>query len=168
MNLSRPSARVRRANALLLRIALSSMLVTAVWAQSSTSTVLGTVVDAQGAAVSGSSVKLINEGTADERAVKTDGTGAFLLPNLLPGTYTARVESPGFQSYRKQNIVLSASERLSLGTIQLSVGAVTETISVTAETNVVQSASSESSAVLTSQQLGSVTQRGRNVVGFLR
>ena len=144
------------------------MLVTAAWAQSSTSTILGTVVDGQGGAVSGASVTLINEGTADERAVKTDGAGSFLLPNLQPGTYTARIESPGFQTYRKQNNVLSASERLSLGTIQLSVGAVTETISVHADATVVQSASSEGSAVLTTEQLESVTQRGRNVVGFLR
>ena len=87
---------------------------------------------------------------------------------MLPGSYTAKVESSGFQTYRKQGNVLSASERLSLGTIQLTVGSVTETVSVTAEAAVIQVASSESSAVLTTQQLSTVAQRGRNVTGFLR
>src|SRR6188508_2677439 len=87
--------------------------------QSSTSTVLGTVVDAQGATVPGASVALINEGTGDQRTANTDNSGNFLFPSVLPGTYTAKVESQGFQTYRKQGNVLSASERLSLGTIQL-------------------------------------------------
>ena len=106
-------------------LALSLFAVGSAWAQSSTSTVLGNVVDAQSGAVSGATVSVTNEGTADQRTVTTDSSGGFLLPNLLPGTYTAKVESPGFQAYRRQGIVLSASERLSLGTIQLSVGAVT-------------------------------------------
>ena len=168
MQLFQSSDYLRRAKAILVGLVLSTIVATPGWSQSSTSTVLGTVVDAQGSVVPGASVTLINEGTADERAVKTDSTGGFLLPNLQPGTYTAKVESTGFQTYRKQGNILSASERLSLGTIQLSIGALTETISVVADAAVVQSASSESSAVLTTQQLESVTQRGRNVVGFLR
>ncbi|MCU1325374.1 MAG: hypothetical protein JWN34_744 [Bryobacterales bacterium] len=168
MRVLKPSRYARRVYSLLLTIVISSIAALSAWAQSSTSTVLGTVVDAQGGAVSGATVTLINEGTNDQRTAATDSTGGFLVPNLLPGTYTAKVESAGFQTYRKQGNALSASERLSLGTIQLTVGAVTETISVTAEAAVVQSASSEGSAVLTTQQLESVTQRGRNVVGFLR
>ena len=145
-----------------------SVLAASAGAQSSTSTILGTVVDPTGAAVTGASVTLINEGTADERVVKSDNNGSFVVANLQPGNYTAKVESTGFQIYRKQGNALSASERLSLGRIQLSIGAVNETVNITAETSVVQSASSENSAVLTTQQLDSVTQRGRNVVGFLR
>ena len=131
---------------------------TLAWPQSSTSTVLGTVLDAQGGAVSGASVALINEGTGDQRSATTDGTGNFLFPSVPPGTYTAKVESPGFQTYRKQGNVLSASERLSLGMIQLTVGSVNETVSVTSEAAVVQTASAESSPVLTAHQLEIIAQ----------
>ncbi len=168
MRIFRSVFHARASQALLILTALSLAFGTLAWPQSSTGTILGTVLDAQGSAVSGASVVVINEGTGDQRPGATDSTGNFVVPNLQPGTYTAKVESTGFQKYQKQGNVLSASERLSLGTIQLSVGAVTETINVTAEAAIVQSASSESSAVLTSQQLESVTQRGRNVVGFLR
>jgi hypothetical protein len=91
----------RRVSALFVPIVLSFFALTAAWAQSSTSTILGSVVDAQGGAVSGATVSLINEGTNDQRTATTDSTGGFLIPNLLPGTYTAKVESPGFQAYRK-------------------------------------------------------------------
>ena len=158
----------RGPRALLFLAALGLTYSTPIWSQSSTSTVLGAVVDAQGGAVTGASVALINEGTGDQRVAVTDHTGSFLLTNLQPGTYTAKVESKGFQIYRKEGNVLPASERLSLGTIQLTVGSITETVAVVADAAVVQSASSESSALLTTQQLESVTQRGRNVVGFLR
>lgn len=159
---------VRTSFAIFILVTLALVSGGPVWSQSSTSTVLGTVVDAQGGAVSGASIALINEGTGNQRSATTDGAGNFLFPSVLPGVYTAKVESPGFQTYRKQGNVLSASERLSLGVIQLSVGSVTETVSVTAEAAVVQTASSESSAVLTTQQLATVAQRGRNVTGFLR
>ncbi len=160
--------RVRAFRILLVLASVWFTFSTVGWSQSSTSTVLGTVVDAQGGAVAGAAITLIDEGTRDERSVRTEGNGSFLIPNMLPGTYTVKVASTGFQTYLKQGAALTASERLSLGTIQLTVGSVTETVNVTAESAVVQSASSESSAVLTTQQLQSVAQRGRNVVGFLR
>ena len=168
MHVFQPSSIFMRVRSLLSSVTVISVLVVSAWAQSSTSTILGSVVDTTGAAVAGATITLINEGTNDERVVKSDNNGSFVVANLQPGNYTAKVESSGFQTYRKQGNALSASERLSLGTIQLSIGSVNETINVTAEASVVQSASSEGSAVLTTQQLDSVTQRGRNVVGFLR
>jgi hypothetical protein len=136
--------------------------------QSSTSSVLGSVTDASGSAIVGATVTLVNEGTQDSRTVTTDATGSFLFASILPGTYTARVESEGFQAYERRGIGLSANERLPLGAIPLTIGAVTETISVTADAAVVQTESSESSAELSSRQLSTVSQRGRNVVGYLK
>src|SRR5688500_441938 len=122
MHYSRLIRHAGGSHALLVVIAILLALGVPAWPQHSTSTVLGTVVDAQGGTVAGASVALINEGTSDQRTVTSDNSGNFLFPNVLPGTYTAKVESQGFQTYRKQGIFLSAQERLSLGTIQLTVG----------------------------------------------
>jgi hypothetical protein len=154
--------------ALLTFTALLLLVSTSAWAQSSTSSVLGTVLDAQGGSVSGAAVTLVSETTNEQRTATTDSTGNFVFTNVQPGTYTARVEGKGFQTYKRQGIALTASERLALGNISLTVGSVTETIVVTAESAVVQTASAEGAAVLTTEQLGSITQRGRNVVGYLR
>ncbi len=155
-------------SALLTFTALLLLVSTSAWAQSSTSSVLGSVLDAQGGSVPGAAVTLVSETTNDQRTFTTDSSGNFVFTSVQPGTYTARVESKGFQAYKKKGIVVSASERLSLGNISLVVGSVAETIVVTAESAVVQTASAEGAAVLTTEQLGSITQRGRNVVGYLR
>jgi len=123
------SCYVMRSRVLLALTALWLAFGTRAWPQSSTSTALGTVVDTQGGAIAGAAVTLINEGTSDERSVRTDGSGNFLFAGMLPGDYTLKVEHPGFQTYRKQGNALTASERFSLGTIQLNVGSVTDTVS---------------------------------------
>ena len=139
---------VRTSRAIVMLVALCLLLAAPALPQSSTSTVLGSVTDAQGAAIVGANVTLVNEGTQERRTASSDESGNFQFTNILPGNYTARVESEGFQAYERQGIGLRANERLPLGAIQLSIGAVTETVSVTAEAAVVQTQSSESSAEL--------------------
>ena len=138
------------------------------WSQSTSSTILGAVTDPQGNAVAGSNVTLISEGTGDQRSSQTDSTGSFVFPAVPPGSYIVTVASQGFQTYRKTGISLTASERFSLGSIQLQIGSITETITVAAQGATVQTASAESSAVLTTNQIENIAMRGRNVSGFLR
>jgi hypothetical protein len=111
-------------------------------------------------------VTLINEGTGEQRTATTAETGSFVFPSLLPGQYTVKIECQGFQAYQKTGNALSATERLNLA-IQMSVGSLTETIKVTAEGATVQTASSESSSLLTSNQLDTIAQRGRVVTNYL-
>ena len=137
-------------------------------AQTITGTVLGTVTDPTGNVIVGARVTVTNQGTRDQRAVTTNETGGFVVPSLLPGSYTERVESQGFQTYQRTDNILSASDRLSLGNIQLSLGSVAETVTVTAQGALVQTASAENSALLTNRQIEDIAQRGRNIVGMLR
>jgi hypothetical protein len=129
---------------------------------------LGTVVDPSGNVIVGASVILIHEGTGDQRSLSTDVTGSFVFPSLLPGTYTVRVESQGFQRFEKRGKALSAAERLSLGSIQLTIGSLAETVTVNAQGTTVQTASAEPSALLTTEQLDTVAQRGRNIPSMLQ
>lgn len=137
-------------------------------AQTVTGTISGSVVDASGQVVSDAAVTLINERTNDARNTLTNETGSFNFPAVQPGAYTIRVEQRGFQILLRTGNVLTANERLALDNLQLSVGDVSETVTVTAEGTQVQTDSSEHSALLSAKQLELVSVRGRDVVSLLR
>ena len=71
-----------------------------------------------------------------------------LFPQLSPGTYTLTIESKGFKRTERTNLELVANDKLALGTITLEVGAVTDTVTVTAEATLVQSESAERSLAI--------------------
>src|SRR5262249_20911367 len=115
-------------------------------AQNVTGTISGTVVDPQKQVVPGATVTVINEGTGDARVVVTDTRGAFQAANLQPASYTVRVEMQGFRTIERKANVLTAAERLSLGTLALEVGALGETIVVEAAGTHVNTGESQHSA----------------------
>ena len=67
-------------------------------------TVLGTVVDASGATVSGATVKLTNLGTSETRTTQTSSAGTFTFPNLTAGMYRVEVEMAGFKHFTRENV----------------------------------------------------------------
>ncbi len=155
-----------RARVLILLAAV--LLPAAASAQSVSGSISGLVVDPSSQVVPGASVTLIDEETGASRVTATNNTGAFTFSSVLPGHYTARVELSGFRPFERQHLVLPANERLSLGTIQLVVGALSETVTTTAEGSFVQTTSSERSALLTDKQIEMVAVRGRDVMSLLR
>jgi len=137
-------------------------------AQTISGSISGTVVDPSGNVVPAVSVKLASERTGEERTVATNETGDFVFPALQPGSYTVVVEVAGFRPLRKTGNILSAAERLSVGNLALTVGAVTESITIAAQAVTVQTSSTEHSALIGSRQLEQISIRGRDVVSMLR
>ena len=139
----------------------------AAWAQSSSGTITGRVLDPTGQTVPGATLTLTKTDTRDVRTFTTPATGDFVFTALQPGPYTLKVQASGFKLVEKTDLNLSASERLPAGDIMLQVGSLTDTISVTAETATVQTASSERGALIDSNQVSNLTTRGRDVFGLL-
>jgi hypothetical protein len=98
----------------------------------------------------------------------SDGNGAFVVTELLAGTYDVTVSLSGFKTYVQTGVVLSANERVALRAITLEVGQLEETISVTAEAARIQTQSAERSGVITQEQLQEVTLKGRDYMGMLK
>src|ERR1044072_5971666 len=92
------------------------------YAQTISSTLLGTVSDPSGNLIPRAVVVVTNESTGEQRSSVTDASGSFNFPSLLPGSYTVRVEATGFRALEKKNNVLTANERLSVGDLQLTLG----------------------------------------------
>ena len=137
-------------------------------AQLNTGTIVGVVHDASGLVVSGAEVQVTSERTADVRTTTTNEVGRFSLPALPAGSYTVRVSAKGFQTAERKGVVLTSNEYLSLGDIVLQVGSTTETITVSAGTAVIQTASAEVSALIENKQLNMLMTRGRDVLSLLR
>ncbi|MGH9633116.1 MAG: carboxypeptidase regulatory-like domain-containing protein, partial [Bryobacteraceae bacterium] len=129
--------------------------------------ITGTVVDPTQNVVVGAEITLINEGTGQTSATQSNNTGAFIFPNALAGTYTVRVQAPGFSVLERSRQVLNAGESLALGDLELAVGTVSEKVTVEAQGTVVQTDSSNQTAVLTTSQLGGLMSRGRDIVSLM-
>jgi Carboxypeptidase regulatory-like domain/TonB-dependent Receptor Plug Domain len=153
----------------LYSIALGVWLLAAVAsAQSVSGSISGSVVDPSHQMIPGATVTLVNEQTGVTRTTTTNETGTFVFSAVQPAKYTVRIEMQGFRAAARQNIVLPANERLSIGVVQLDVGGVTETVTTTAEGSFVQTTSSERSALLTDKQIEMVAVRGRDVMSLLK
>lgn len=133
-----------------------------------TGTITGTAMDPTRQVIVAMPVTLVSDRTGESRSTNTNEQGNFNFPAVLPGTYTIKIDAPGFKAYRQTNLVLNANERLSLGEVLLSIGAVTDTITIEAQGATVQTASSERSGVITSDQVANIQARGRDVNSLLK
>src|ERR1700748_174436 len=88
-------------------------------AQTSSGTISGRVLDQSGGVVANAEVQLTNEETNVTVGTKVLNSGDFILPDVQPGTYTVVIKMTGYKELRKQGLRLSASARLSAGTLTL-------------------------------------------------
>jgi hypothetical protein len=136
--------------------------------QTSSATISGHIVDQSGGVVSNAEIKLINQLTNVTVTAHTNRSGNFAFPDQQPGTFTVVVHGSGYKETRQVDLVLSASQNLSTGTIALQVGAVSETVTVSADITPLQTTSSERSGVLDSAQVDNLSTLGRDVMGLLQ
>ena len=82
---------------------------TAVWGQSTSGAIQGTVVDPTGAFLPGATVTARNMGTGVTTTATTTSAGVYALPNLAPGSYAVTVVAPGMKKYVQEGITVSTS-----------------------------------------------------------
>ncbi|PYR91413.1 MAG: hypothetical protein DMF84_17400 [Acidobacteria bacterium] len=136
--------------------------------QSVTGSISGTVADEQGQVIPGATVTVINELTNDPRAVVTSANGTFQVTNLAPGTYTVRVEMQNFRTAERTHNVLTAAERLPIGTVTLPVGGLGETVVVEAVGTHVNTEETQHSGLITAKQIEQIQVKGRDVTSLMR
>src|SRR5215212_7714210 len=100
-------------------------------------TLAGTVKDGSGAVLPGVTVEASSPALIEKtRTAVTDGSGQYRIIDLPPGTYTLTATLPGFTTKQQTGLIVSGSATLTIP-IELKVGALQETITVTGETPVV-------------------------------
>lgn len=132
-----------------------------VYAQTISTSMLGTVMDPSGAAAPGVEVTATNIGTNQSRRVTTNDLGYYVLPALEPGEYRLTVQKAGFKTQVRSGIVLQVNQKLTVD-VTLAIGEVGETVSVTAEAPVVDAASAALGAVMDQRKIVDLPLNGRN------
>ncbi|MEN3338504.1 MAG: hypothetical protein V7647_2180 [Acidobacteriota bacterium] len=105
--------------------------------QSVNGTIEGTITDESGAALPGVNVTVANLDTGDTRVVVTNESGVYRAPLLPLGRYTVAAELQGFKKFEQQGLTLSAGQSDVIN-VTLSVGSMTETVTVTSESPVTE------------------------------
>src|SRR5215813_13869887 len=106
-------------------------------------TISGTVVDPQGAVVSGAQVKATQTGTGNVLATRSDNAGLFRF-NLIPaGDYKVEVSAQGFKTVVEGDVPVSAGRDSDLGSVRLSVGETNTTVEVTGSAPLIDTAQAQ-------------------------
>jgi len=112
----------------------------------------GTVKDAQGAVLPGATVTATSPALLGKQAIVSEANGDYRFPNLPAGTYAVTFELSGFQTARRENIVLQTGQTLTID-LTLQLATLQETVTVTGESPVVDTKSTSVGYVQTTAQL---------------
>ncbi|RPH79545.1 MAG: TonB-dependent receptor, partial [Candidatus Rokuibacteriota bacterium] len=112
---------------LALFVAIFVAAAPAVAQETTTGSIEGRVIDAQGLAVPGATVTVTS--SQGSRTFVSDSEGRYFAPFLTPGTYTVRAELQGFTPAERRNVNVSLGQRVDLP-ITMTVGGLTETVEV--------------------------------------
>ena len=147
--------------ALLIGSGLTLCLPSSLLAQD-TGYISGTVVDKSGAAVAGADITLTSASGSLTRTTASNADGAYTIPGLPGDTYNLTVAAKGFSKNIIQNIKLNVAEKARID-ITLTVGAMTEEITVTGEAAAqVETQSSDLTSTITGKQIDNLVLNGRN------
>lgn len=135
-------------------------------AQTSTSTINGTVKDANGAVVAGATVTARNEATGVTQTQQTTEAGIYSFPSLPVGLYTITVERSGFKRAQKTGNDLEVNTPLTVDMI-LEPGQVTETVTVQAGIETLQTSNATIGNVVEQKAIEQLPLNGRNPLTLL-
>ena len=132
--------------------------------QVTTATLTGTVKDAQGNVVPGATVVLTSDtrGGLQVGTTVTDAKGDFIFPGTMPDTYSVTVSLEGFKTRKISGFAVSSGDRLALPAMTIDVGSLSETVTVTGESPLIQAASGERSFTIPTESVQNLPISSRN------
>ncbi len=151
---------------LALLLTLLSLVSLPAQAQNSQGTILGHVQDASGAALPGVKITARNVNTGVVSHFTTNDTGDYVLVNMLPGTYEVRAEANGFSAAVGGNLIVEVDQTLRQNFI-LQIGKVNETMTVTADAQMVQTDNTTTGGVLDQKTIEELPSSGRDFNNLL-
>lgn len=123
--------------------------------------ITGEVTDPSGAITPNAPVTVTNIATNASRSTATNSAGIYLFPDLVPGTYNVKVETPGFEPQIKTNIILQVQQRARVD-FTLVVGQATQTVEVSAAAASLATEDATVGTVIESQRIQELPLNGRN------
>src|ERR687890_2898961 len=134
-------------------------------AQSNASDLQGYVRDAQGGLVVNAAVTARNKATGLSRTAQTNDEGFYQITNLPPGEYEVTIEAANFKRAVNPTVTLTVGQQADLD-FALEVGAVTESITVTTETEVIETSRTAVSNTIDETRIDNLPINQRDYINF--
>src|SRR5438105_14955367 len=151
---------MRRLAGVLLSAVLLAAAAASVSAQQFTGGVRGEVRDPNGV-IPGVTVSLTNEATNISSETVTNEVGQYNFPAVPPGTYTLKTQLTGYKTYESKGLTVGTQQFITLDVV-LQVGALEESITVTGQSPLINTANASHAASLDREALEALPAPGRN------
>lgn len=147
----------------LLTITAHSLLL----GQSPQATISGIVTDSTGAIIPGVQVTAINPATTQRTTAMTNGQGFFVLTQLAIGEHIVEAEKAGFKKFVRRDLTLTTGATVALD-IQLEIGETNESVTVTGETSLLQTRTSDVSTLIESKTVQDLPLGDRRTLNIIK
>jgi hypothetical protein len=152
---------------LVLSLTLLALVVSpSLQGQSTYGSVAGSVTDPSGAAIADAQVTLTNVGTQEARKQPSGSEGLFQFVNVIPGQYRMDVEKAGFKHFTRQPVVVEVQQVVRID-VPLSIGELSQTVEVNAETPLLQTETSSLGQVVEQRKANELPLNGRNIFNLI-
>ncbi len=131
------------------------------FAQTTAAQITGRVADPSGAIVQGAVVAAVNAATGASRETQSNELGNYTVPLLEPGTYKLVVTKEGFRPIERTGLTLHVNQVVRID-LALTVGSVSETISVTGDAPLLQTSGASLGAIVDNRKIIDLPLNGRN------
>lgn len=132
-------------------------------AQEYRATILGVITDPSGSVIPSARATAVNTETGVRTATRSNGEGNYIIPYLDPGRYRLTVESSGFRTTERSGIQLQMNQRMRID-VTLPVGEVAETITLTAESPLLDTASASGGQSLDTRKVADLPISKRDTI----
>jgi len=136
-------------------------------AQVSTADLVGTVSDPSGAVVPSAHVTIVNLGTHEVRSSTTNSSGDFTFALLPIGSYSLKVDAPGFKSFSLGSVTLNVGDRRRVDA-KMEIGQETQEVQVSAAPPALQTDNSTVGTTVTEQAVQNLPTNGRNFIDLVQ
>jgi hypothetical protein len=136
-------------------------------AQSSRGTITGTITDGQGARVANVDVTALHVGTNIPYKGVSSEDGTYTIPSLPVGAYNISARATGFKQFERSGVTLEVAQTLRVD-IGLELGAMTETVTITADVLRVQTEQSTLGTVVERKRVEELPLNGRHVFNLVK
>src|SRR5580692_3722952 len=141
---------------------LAALFSISAWAQTQLATVSGIITDPSGAVVPGVSITISSQGTGLKRSALTDTAGGYRFAGLPTGTYSLRIEKPGFQPQIRGGVELTSAAEVTINS-QLVIGDLSQETTVNTNAAAIDSTTSTVEGLVPEQSLADLPLDNRDL-----
>jgi hypothetical protein len=128
-------------------------------------TIFGTVTDNTGAVVPSATITVIDVAKGTSVTTQTNEVGQYTMQHLIPDTYQVQVEATGFQTATVDSVIVYADTSPKVD-VQLTVGALSQTVTVTSAAPLLQTERTDVATILNDRAVENLPNLNRNFTAF--